>query len=134
MLATLCLSHKNYQYTHPLLYSYDTINKTGFQVEAPYYLSLGFKVENMASAGDVNEEVLEPQGTHHAWWSIAPFTEALSWASTPGVYFDGLSTKYDGAPVYKCHPGIASIAITDHASGKWFFNQPDSVLDRQVCS
>lgn len=76
--------------------------------------------------------MLEPEGSHHPWWSLQPLVEASSWASTPGVYFDGLSKNVGGAPVYKCHPGLASIAINDHAGGKWFFNQPDSVLDRQV--
>ncbi|CAN0443976.1 unnamed protein product, partial [Scytosiphon promiscuus] len=36
-----------------------------------------------------------------------------------------------GASVYKMHPGLACIALTDHASGKWFFEQPDTVFDRQ---
>lgn len=43
-----------------------------------------------------------------------------------------LQEKNGGSPVYKAHPGLKCVTITDHASGKWFFNQPDTVLDRQV--
>lgn len=43
-----------------------------------------------------------------------------------------MKEKNGGAPIYKAHPGLKCITITDHASGKWFFNQPDTVLDRQV--
>lgn len=83
------------------------------------------------NAGD--EEILEPQGTHWPSDSIQPALEALSWATTPGTYYQTFNNSYGGDPIYKCHPGVASIAITDYASGVWFFNQPDSVLDRQVC-
>ena len=58
--------------------------------------------------------------------------EAAQWSATPGAYFNGLKAANGGAPVYKAHPGLACIAITDHAGGKWFFEQPDTVLDRQV--
>lgn len=43
-----------------------------------------------------------------------------------------MQEKNGGAPIYKAHPGLKCIMLTDHASGKWFFNQPDTVLDRQV--
>lgn len=43
-----------------------------------------------------------------------------------------MKKKNGGAAIYKAHPGLKCIALTDHASGKWFFNQPDTVLDRQV--
>lgn len=43
-----------------------------------------------------------------------------------------MQEKNGGSPIYKAHPGLKCITITDHASGKWFFNQPDTVLDRQV--
>lgn len=84
------------------------------------------------SSSSQQGEVLEPEGTHHAWWSLAPLIEAGQWSSSPGEYFKSKSDAVGGAPIFKCHPGLASIAITDHASGQWFFNQPDSVLDRQV--
>lgn len=82
----------------------------------------------MADAG----EILEPQGKHYPWYSIAPLTEAGEWTSSPGAYFKKLSEENDGAPIFKAHPGLACIALTDYASGEWFFSQPDSVLDRQV--
>ncbi|CBN75516.1 hypothetical protein Esi_0111_0092 [Ectocarpus siliculosus] len=79
-----------------------------------------------------NAEILEPQGDHHAWFSLQPFLEAGKWSSTPGTYFKEMKEKNGGAPIYKAHPGLKVITITDHASGKWFFNQPDTVLDRQA--
>ncbi|CAM9668072.1 unnamed protein product, partial [Sphacelaria rigidula] len=60
-----------------------------------------------------------------------PLVEAGLWSSSPGEYFQMKSNAVGGAPVFKCHPGLASIAVLDHAAGEWFFNQPDSVLDRQ---
>ena len=77
-------------------------------------------------------EILEPQGTHYPSLSTAPLLEALEWSSTPGAYFKKLKEANGGAPIYKAHPGLACIAITDHAGGKWFFEQPETVLDRQV--
>lgn len=82
----------------------------------------------MAAVGDI----LEPQGDHHGWYSLKPLIEAGQWSATPGAYFKKLKEANGGAPVYKAHPGLACIAITDHAGGKWFFEQPDTVLDRQV--
>ncbi|CAM9440562.1 unnamed protein product [Ectocarpus sp. 8 AP-2014] len=79
-----------------------------------------------------NGEILEPQGDHHAWYSLQPFLEAGKWSSTPGTYFKEMKEKNGGAPIYKAHPGLKVITITDHASGKWFFSQPDTVLDRQA--
>eukprot|EP00752_Nemacystus_decipiens_P008261 g7387.t1 len=84
----------------------------------------------MTDQGDAGE-VLEPQGTHHGWYSLQPLIEAGKWSSTPGVYFKEMKEKNGGAPIYKAHPGLKCITITDHASGKWFFSQPDTVLDRQ---
>ena len=86
----------------------------------------------MADAASNDGEILEPQGNHYGWLSLAPLSEAGEWSSTPGVYFKKLQEKNGGAPIYKAHPGLACITITDHASGKWFFEQPDTVLDRQV--
>ncbi|CAN0507712.1 unnamed protein product, partial [Laminaria digitata] len=60
-----------------------------------------------------------------------PLIEAGEWTSTPGSYFNKGREANGGAPVYKIHPGIAAIALTDHASGKWFFSQPETVLDRE---
>lgn len=77
-------------------------------------------------------EILEPQGNHHGWYSLKPLTEAGEWSSSPGEYFKKIQEENGGAPIYKAHPGLACIALTDHASGKWFFEQPDTVLDRQV--
>ena len=77
-------------------------------------------------------DILEPQGKHHGWWSLKPLTEAAEFAKTPGPYFKKSQEANGGAPVYKIHPGLASIALTDHASAKWFFEQPETVLDRQV--
>eukprot|EP00904_Undaria_pinnatifida_P000524 jgi/Undpi1/10472/HiC_scaffold_29.g12922.m1 len=85
----------------------------------------------MADAASNDGEILEPQGNHYGWLSLAPLSEAGEWSSTPGVYFKKLQEKNGGAPIYKAHPGLACITITDHASGKWFFEQPDTVLDRQ---
>lgn len=39
----------------------------------------------MTDQGD-NGEVLEPQGTHHGWYSLQPLLEAGKWSSTPGAY------------------------------------------------
>ena len=86
----------------------------------------------MADAASNDGEILEPQGNHYGWLSLTPLSEAAEWSSTPGVYFKKLQEKNGGAPIYKAHPGLACITITDHASGKWFFEQPDTVLDRQV--
>lgn len=89
--------------------------------------------ERVAESG-INEGggVLTPQGKHHAWYSLTPLTEASQWNASPGAYFKSLSEANGGAPIFKAHPGLACIALTDHASGEWFFNQPESVLDRQV--
>lgn len=91
-------------------------------------------VSSSKPGGSEDGEILEPQGTHHPWWSLAPLNEASQWSSSPGEYFKDKSDAVGGAPVFKCHPGLASIAVLDHAAGEWFFNQPDSVLDRQVLS
>lgn len=77
-------------------------------------------------------EILEPKGTHHPWYSLEPFAEGVEWAATPGPYFRKMIAQNDNEPVFKMHPGFAAIALTDHASGKWFFEQPDTVLDREV--
>lgn len=89
-------------------------------------------VSSSKPGGSEDGEILEPQGTHHPWWSLAPLNEASQWSSSPGEYFKDKSDAVGGAPVFKCHPGLASIAVLDHAAGEWFFNQPDSVLDRQL--
>lgn len=87
----------------------------------------------MAATPDNDEgSILEPQGTHYSWYSLKPLTEAGEWGGTPGAYFNKCKEANGGASVYKMHPGLACIALTDHASGKWFFEQPDTVLDRQV--
>ncbi|CAM9542239.1 unnamed protein product [Ascophyllum nodosum] len=39
--------------------------------------------------------------------------------------------QHNGEPVFKIHPGLPMIAVTDHTSGRWFFEQPETVLDRQ---
>ncbi|CAM9953006.1 unnamed protein product, partial [Sphacelaria rigidula] len=61
-----------------------------------------------------------------------PVIEGAKWAKSPGPYFKEKIAASGGAPIFKMHPGLASIALTDHASAKWFFSQPDTVLDRQV--
>ncbi|CAN0550923.1 unnamed protein product, partial [Laminaria digitata] len=76
-------------------------------------------------------EIFEPPGNYHWWFSLKPLTDAAEWAGTPGAFFKRQREANGGAPVFKAHPGIRMIAITDHASGKWFFEQPDTVLDRQ---
>ena len=86
----------------------------------------------MAASPDNHENILEPQGTHYSWYSLKPLTDAAEWISTPGAYFKKCSEAVEGASVFKMHPGLACIGLTDHASGKWFFEQPDTVLDRQV--
>ncbi|CAM9689272.1 unnamed protein product [Ascophyllum nodosum] len=83
------------------------------------------------SASREDVEVLVPPGKHYPWYSLQPLVQAATWASSPGTYFKNLVKENDGAPVFKCHPGIASIAFTDHSTAEWFFNQPETVLDRQ---
>lgn len=78
------------------------------------------------------DEILEPEGDHHGPLSLAPLSEVAQWGASPGAYFKGLSEANGGAPIYKAHPGLACIVLSDHASGEWFFKQPDTVLDRQV--
>ncbi|CAN0296296.1 unnamed protein product [Ascophyllum nodosum] len=78
-----------------------------------------------------DREIHQPKGKHYPWYSLQPLTEGLEWASSPGKYFKKMIAQHDNEPVFKIHPGLASIALTDHASGEWFFNQPDTVLDRQ---
>lgn len=41
--------------------------------------------DKMTDTGD-NGEVLEPQGTHHGWYSLQPLIEAGKWSSNPGSY------------------------------------------------
>ena len=77
-------------------------------------------------------KILEPKGKHHPWYSLEPLNEGAEWAATPGPYFKKMIAQNNNEPVFKIHPGLGAIAITDHASGKWFFDQPDTVLDRQV--
>lgn len=72
-------------------------------------------------------------GVHHPWWSLAPLTEGGKWAQRDGEYFNELSRAAGGASVFKGHPGLAVTFLTDNVSGEWFFSQPPSVLDRQVC-
>ena len=86
------------------------------------------------SASIEDEKVLVPPGKHYPSYSLQPLEQAAAWASSPGTYFKNLVEENDGAPVFKCHPGIASIAFTDHSTAEWFFNQPETVLDRQVRS
>lgn len=33
-----------------------------------------------------NDDVLEPQGNHHPWFSTQPLSEAISWKGSPGQY------------------------------------------------
>lgn len=42
-------------------------------------------LDKMTDALD-NGDVLEPQGTHHGWYSLQPLIEAGKWSSTPGAY------------------------------------------------
>ena len=63
---------------------------------------------------------------------MSPLTEANEFLKTQGLYFKKCKEANGGAAIYKFHPGLAMIALTDHASAKWFFSQPDTVLDRQV--
>ena len=63
---------------------------------------------------------------------MKPLYEAGEFVEEQGLYFKKCKEASGGAPIYKMHPGLACIAITDHASTKWFMSQPESVLDRQV--
>lgn len=76
--------------------------------------------------------ILEPQGNHYPWYSMKPLTEIREFATERGLYFKRCKEANGGAAVFKFHPGLKMIAITDHASTKWFYNQPDTMLDRQV--
>ncbi|CAN0173648.1 unnamed protein product [Ascophyllum nodosum] len=80
---------------------------------------------------DVEGEILQPKGKHYSWYSFQPFFEGLTWAKSSGSYFKEMIAQFKDEPVFKIHPGLAVIALTDHTSGKWFFDQPDTVLDRQ---
>ncbi|CAN0127699.1 unnamed protein product [Pylaiella littoralis] len=86
-----------------------------------------------ASSADSEEgsEVLQPTGTIHPWYSIAPFKEAGPWANRSGAYFIDMIKANGGASVFKGHPGLAMTFLTDHANAEWFFSQPEGVLDRQ---
>ncbi|CAM9250955.1 unnamed protein product, partial [Ectocarpus fasciculatus] len=75
--------------------------------------------------------LLEPTGVHHPFYSMSPLTEARAWAAREGQYFNGLIEANGGASVFKGHPGLAVIFLTDHASCEWFFSQRQEVLDRQ---
>ncbi|CAN0516603.1 unnamed protein product, partial [Laminaria digitata] len=81
----------------------------------------------MASEGPI----LEPQGNFYPWYSMAPLTEAGEFGSGEGMYFKKCKEANGGAGIFKMHPGLKMIAITDHASAKWYFAQTESVLDRQ---
>lgn len=63
---------------------------------------------------------------------MKPLSEAGEFGKAQGLYFKKCKEASGGAPIYKMHPGLACIAITDHASTKWFMSQPETVLDRQV--
>ena len=95
-------------------------------------MAQGSTETKMAAAPNSDGNILEPQGTHYSWYSLKPLSDAAEWGGTPGAYFNKCKEANGGAPVYKMHAGLACIALTDHASGKWFFEQPDTVLDRQV--
>lgn len=86
----------------------------------------------MTHPDPASHEILEPQGKYQSRWSLKPLVEAVEFTARPGPYFKKHQEGNGGAPIYKMHPGLKCIALTDHASGKWFFEQPDTVLDRQV--
>lgn len=81
-----------------------------------------------------DSQVLQPTGTIHPWYSPKPFLEAGPWANRSGKYFIDMIKANGGASVFKAHPGLEMTFLTDHASAEWFFSQPESVLDRQVCT
>lgn len=88
-----------------------------------------------AGAGSIDapdDQPVEPTGTHHPWYSLAPLKEAGRWAARDGEYFNELTRANGGATVFKGHPGLAVTFLTDIVSCEWFFGQPPSVLDRQV--
>lgn len=88
-----------------------------------------------AGAGSIDapdDQPVEPTGTHHPWYSLAPLKEAGRWAARDGEYFNELTRANGGATVFKGHPGLAVTFLTDIVSCEWFFSQPPSVLDRQV--
>ena len=88
-----------------------------------------------AAAGSVDapeDPPVEPTGTHHPWYSLAPLKEAGRWAARDGEYFNELTRANGGATVFKGHPGLAVTFLTDIVSCEWFFSQPPGVLDRQV--
>eukprot|EP00752_Nemacystus_decipiens_P012023 g10658.t1 len=84
-----------------------------------------------APADASDDRPVEPAGTHHPWYSLAPLKEAGRWAKRDGEYFNELSRANGGASVFKGHPGLAVTFLTDNVSCEWFFSQPPSVLDRQ---
>lgn len=75
--------------------------------------------------------IREPQGVHYPWYSMSPLTDVGDFLKNQGEYFKKCKAASGGAAIYKIHPGLKVIALTDTASSKWFFAQPDSVLDRQ---
>ena len=83
---------------------------------------------------DADGAILRPKGKHHPWYSLESLSEGLEWAASPGKYFKKMIAQHNGEPVFKIHPGLPMIAVTDHTSGRWFFEQPETVLDRQVKS
>lgn len=63
---------------------------------------------------------------------MKPLSEIGEFAEARGLYFKSCKEANGGAAIFKIHPGLAMVALADHASTKWFFEQPDTVLDRQV--
>ena len=68
---------------------------------------------------------------HSTWFSLEPLREAAQFATEFSSYIDARKDECDGCAIFKIHPGIRAIALTDHRSCAFFFTAPTCQIDRE---
>ena len=76
-------------------------------------------------------EFMGIKGNWHSAWSLEPLREAAQFATEFSSYIDAKKEEYNGCAIFKIHPGIRAIALTDHRSCDFFFRAPTCQIDRE---
>lgn len=80
---------------------------------------------------ETNMNTRMPQGKWYGNGSAQPLTQLDQFVSKLGTYVEQRRAEAGGASVFRCHPGLRTIAITDAIAGQFFINAPVTLLERE---
>ncbi|KAJ3022484.1 UNVERIFIED_CONTAM: hypothetical protein HDU68_009130 [Siphonaria sp. JEL0065] len=70
-------------------------------------------------------------GAWHSHFSQQPLLESFEFALSQNLYILRQKKKNGNKSVFKAHPGLRAIFLTDHAAATVYFNAPTTILDRE---